>query len=552
MSDDDDLIGKQFGEYRLETMLGQGGMARVYLATDVRLKRRAVIKVIDPPSRSDPGYMTRFEREAQIIGQLDHPNIVRLYRYDEQDGWLYMAMQHVEGADLGMMLANYRTEDSFIEPDDARRVIREIGSALDYAHRKGVIHRDVKPANILIDRQGKAFLSDFGLALMTDIGTRGEIFGSPHYMAPEQAVSSAKAVSQSDLYALGVILYEMFTGDVPFRAERPLDIAFLQITEQPVSPSQVRPDINPELEAVILKALAKKPEARYQTGAELADALDVALKAKSAARLFATAPTASGQSILQRVALELDQAPLPLIPAAVAAPPPLVDPEPVEKTEAVPAPAVRVPPRRSLFYIGLTAAVGGLLLLMLLCIGAASIFSRFQAGANPAVLPTQNDQVPALVVTATITRPPAKKRPTGTPTQTIASVVQPPSATPMPYRLVIFREGMHAIFVINRSDVAFPLGSLSLSSEDGTLNGGAWGLNELKKGQCVGVWKLEKKDVDTELPKDLICTLMGARLVKDKDAWIGEKALMTISYNGKVVGSCDKKQKQCVVTIVIP
>ena len=564
---DDDLIGKQFGEYRLETMLGQGGMARVYLASDVRLKRRAVIKVIDPPSRSDPDYMTRFEREAQIIGQLDHPNIVRLYRYDEQDGWLYMAMQHIEGADLGVMLADYRAEGTYIEPEAARRIIREIGAALDYAHKKGVIHRDVKPANILIDRQGKAFLSDFGLALMTEIGTRGEIFGSPHYMAPEQAVSSAKAVSQSDLYALGVILYEMFTGELPFRAERPLDIAFLQITEAPTPPSQVRPDVNPELETVILKALAKKPDVRYQRGAELADALDAALAAKSAAGLMATAPSAAGQSILARVALELDQAPLPLIPAAVAAPetqslglpqtlglvPPLQ--HPVEKTDTLPPPRT-VPTRKPMLYAGLAAAGGILILLALLCVGVfalPSLLNNFRAGANPAIAsPTESDGL-LLNVTATRTRPPAKKRATITPSQSAAPVVAPSAtATPMPYRLVIFRDGMHAIFIVNRSDAVFSLGLLSLSSEGSTVNGTEWGLSELKKGQCVSIWKEEKKGIDVKLPRELVCSLVGPPVVREKEAWIGEKSLIQVSYNGKVVGSCDKKQKQCVVMIAVP
>ena len=136
---EDDLIGKQLGEYKLETLLAQGGMARVYRATDVRLKRDVVVKVIDPPFRKDPDYLMRFEREAQAIARLDHPNIVRLYRFAEQDDWLYMAMQHVEGADLGVVLAGYRADKEFIEPDDARRIIAEICSALDYAHQKGVI-----------------------------------------------------------------------------------------------------------------------------------------------------------------------------------------------------------------------------------------------------------------------------------------------------------------------------------------------------------------------------------------------------------------------------
>src|SRR5262245_7050692 len=167
---EDDLIGKQLGEYQLEALLGRGGMARVYRAVDGRLQRHVVVKVIDPASRQNPDYMLRFEREAQIIARLDHPNIVRLYRFDEQDGWLYMAMQYVEGADLETVLAGYRADKQFMEPEDIRRIVHEICSALDYAHSKGVIHRDVKPANILLNRQGSAILGDFGLALLTEIG----------------------------------------------------------------------------------------------------------------------------------------------------------------------------------------------------------------------------------------------------------------------------------------------------------------------------------------------------------------------------------------------
>ena len=277
---EDDLIGKQLGEYRLEALLAQGGMARVYRAMDVRLKRSVVVKVISPPFRNDPDYLMRFEREAQAIARLDHPNIVRLYRFAEQDDWLYMAMQHVQGVDLGVVLAGYRADKQFMEPEDARRIIGEVCSALDYAHRKGIIHRDVKPANILLDRQGRAFLTDFGLALVVEVGTRGEIFGSPHYIAPEQAISSAMAVPQSDLYSIGVILFEMFTGDIPFKAATPSDVALLHISEAPVPPRQLRPAINPKLEAVILKALAKNPEERYPTGAALVEALDRSLKVR--------------------------------------------------------------------------------------------------------------------------------------------------------------------------------------------------------------------------------------------------------------------------------
>lgn len=280
----DKLIGRQLDEYRIDTLLGLGNMARIYRATDIRLKRQVAIKIILSGFEHDADYVMRFEREAQAIARLDHPHIVRLYRYGEVEGILYMAMQYIEGASLAHVLASYRQDGEFIEPEEASRIVREIGTALDYAHGEGVIHRDVKPHNIMLDKKGKAILTDFGLVLLTTEGTRGEILGTPHYLAPEQAISSARAVPQSDLYSMGVILYEMFTGQRPFEAPNPIDVAMMQVTRTPRTPRELRPQLSPALEAVILKAMAKKPEDRYPSAAALADALDAALRPGAPAR----------------------------------------------------------------------------------------------------------------------------------------------------------------------------------------------------------------------------------------------------------------------------
>jgi serine/threonine protein kinase len=274
---DTSLLGLQLDEYRLEALLGHGGMARVYCGIDVNLERRVAIKVIDTPFRSDADYIERFRREAQAIAKLEHPHIVHLYRYGDAEGLLYMAMQYIDGVDLSTILFDYQQDGEFVKLEEASRLVREVCQALDYAHAQGVIHRDVKPSNIMLDKQGNAILTDFGLALLTEYGTQGQIFGSPHYIAPEQAISSANVVPQSDLYALGVILYQMFTGELPFDAEDPLDVALKHMSEEPIPPRDLRPEISPDLEAVILKALAKSPEARYRNGADLADALDRAL-----------------------------------------------------------------------------------------------------------------------------------------------------------------------------------------------------------------------------------------------------------------------------------
>jgi len=307
-SSNDDLLGCELDEYRLDELLGQGGMARVYRAIDTRLKRYVAVKVIDTPFREDVGHVMRFEREAQAIAQLEHPHIVRLYRYGQDDGLLYMAMQYIEGSNLYNVMQSYRTEGEFMASTDVLRVTREICQALDYAHAKGVIHRDLTPSNVMLDKDGRAYLTDFGLVLLLDVGTRGEVFGSPQYIAPEQAISSKNAVPQSDLYAVGVMLYEMLTGRLPFDATEMMNVAMQHMTEPPPPPRQFRPEISPGLEAVILKALAKKTEERYPSGAALVAALEKALKTSSGGLALAVQ---SRVSVPDQIATQLAAHPLP-------------------------------------------------------------------------------------------------------------------------------------------------------------------------------------------------------------------------------------------------
>jgi serine/threonine protein kinase len=281
MTDDregDSLLYQYLDEYRLEALLGHGGMAQVYRGFDERLQRKVAIKVIDTPFRADSDYIARFQREARAIAQLKHTHIVGVYRYGEADGLLYLAMEYIEGVNLAETLAAYHRQQKLMPSAEVNLIISPICLALDYAHSQGVIHRDVTPSNIMLDAQGQPVLTDFGLALL-DNKTRGEIFGTPHYIAPEQVVSSANAVPQSDLYSIGVILFEILTGKLPFDAPHPHDLAMMHLTEPPPSPSQINPDLNPKLEAVILKALAKLPEERFTSGAELIEALSQATQA---------------------------------------------------------------------------------------------------------------------------------------------------------------------------------------------------------------------------------------------------------------------------------
>ncbi|MFN7210433.1 MAG: serine/threonine-protein kinase [Aggregatilineales bacterium] len=233
----DPLIGTQLGDYEIRRLIGRGGMARVYEGYDSNLERSAAIKVITPQSEDSEEMKQRFFREARAVANLHHPNIVTVYQFGQGENLYYLAMRLLEGQTLLQKLKRLRTQKKFIETDLLLSVVDDVSAALDYAHNKGVIHRDVKPSNIMIESDRRAILMDFGL-LMQQGGdnTLGTAFGTPRYIAPEQAVSSDRAVPQSDIYSLGVIVYEMVTGQTPFDADSAMSLALLHISTPPPPP----------------------------------------------------------------------------------------------------------------------------------------------------------------------------------------------------------------------------------------------------------------------------------------------------------------------------
>ncbi|MEO1164645.1 MAG: protein kinase [Chloroflexota bacterium] len=282
MTTTDPLIGKTLGDYNIESILGTGGMARVYKGLDTNLERYAAIKVVEPQlvaSTDEAEYRERFLREARAIARLSHPNIVSIYQYNQVGNLYYIAMEYAPGDNLRDVLKSYIQQGRVMPTDELLVVLQNIADALDYAHKQNIIHRDVKPSNIIVNEEGRAVLTDFGLALNAMEGTVGNTFGSVHYIAPEQAISSAQSVAQSDQYSLGIVAYELLTGRVPFDDASAMSVALKHISDPPPPPTELNPNIPAEVEQVLLRSLDKEPNRRYGTCREFVNALDMAFAA---------------------------------------------------------------------------------------------------------------------------------------------------------------------------------------------------------------------------------------------------------------------------------
>ncbi|KAB2864040.1 MAG: protein kinase [Anaerolineae bacterium] len=299
----DPLIGRQVANFRIERVLGRGGMAQVYYGRDVKLQRPVAVKVIDASFRGNPVYARRFVQEARTIATWRHENIVQIYYADNEGDFYYFVMEYIDGLDLAGLLARYLRNGELMPLEDVIQIGRAIASALDYAHQKGVVHRDVKPSNVMVATDDRIVLMDFGLALDSHQGTMGEVFGTPHYIAPEQARNSSNAVPQSDLYSLGIILYEMLTGTVPYDDPSPTAVALQHLTLPLPPPRERNPALNVETEAVLIKALSKSPAERYQKGYELMDALEKALSVQSFASPIELPPLPAGMELHPQTSL---------------------------------------------------------------------------------------------------------------------------------------------------------------------------------------------------------------------------------------------------------
>ncbi len=324
MSDyNDDLIGKTLGQFEIIEEIGRGGMATVYRARQLSMNRSVAVKILPRHLLHDPGFYERFEREVEVITQLEHPHILPIYEYGQADERPYIAMRYLGGGSL-----EQRIKRGLPALDEIERPMQQIAQALDHAHQLGIIHRDLKPGNIMLDEHGNAYLSDFGIARVLGSNLTGSmIVGTPAYMSPEQA-NGLPIDGRSDIYALGVVLFELLTGSEPYQAETPMAVLLKHINEPMPPVSNYRNDIPEAVENVIAKATAKDPDERYPSASAMIEDFGNALRGKAT------------QAVATRAAMAAADAaratPAQGIPAPVMS----------ESSTGIPAPTMQTYPER--------------------------------------------------------------------------------------------------------------------------------------------------------------------------------------------------------------
>lgn len=580
------LIGSQLAGYRIERVLGRGGMAAIYFAWDTNKDRPVALKVMDERYRGTPAYVDRFIHEAQAIAAWNHPNIVNVYDAGEQGGIYFYAMEFIRGLDLAQLLRQYREAGQLLPYNEVVRIGWAVASALDYAHSRGIVHRDIKPSNVLISVDGRVLLSDFGLVMDVSRGTMGETFGSPQYIAPEQARNSAGAVPQSDLYSLGVMLYEMLTGALPFDDPSPTTLALMHLNQEPPRPRTLNPRLNAAVEAVLLRSLRKRPEERFSSARDLMQALEGALASElhspQAAQPLPVSPSTERLRDERRQPQPGATAVYPAgsMPAPVSIPrrtepqtayagsPPPGRAATYQPSGAVPPPYPPAAERRSgglgmgclaaiLALLGLVVVIGGALALSnpslfdpsRWVIGLPGIPSPASTQATPPTLTVTPE--PSQTLRPTLTNLPTLT-PTLIPTFTLTPTPVPPTNSPTPtltplvFTLQIARRGNDGFALVNTGQAPFPMAPLVFLDEDEEeFLAIEWQVDILQPGQCVLAWE---PDTTPEIPNNVECDPVGQVVLRagNERFWTRE---MTLYYNTEEIATCRTNRDRCDIEI---
>ncbi len=399
----DKFLNLQMGDYLLEDIVAVGGMARVYLGRDEKLDRKAAVKVLDlNQDWVDETIIQRFEREARSVAQMEHPNIITIWAYGREHNAYFQVMQFIPGGDLRKTLKALRENGETMPIERGLHILRQVAAALDYAHARGIIHRDIKPSNVLLKPDDTAILTDFGLVMVNDDKTMGTAFGTPRYIAPEQAIASQQAVPASDLYALACISYEVLTNRTPFDGETPMEIALAHVSDTPDKPSKYNLQIPAGADDALMQALSKEPDERHDSATAFIEEIAAAygMGGENENALVAVAPReiATQPLVEQPPAQPAPAAPRPNPLATQEAEIHVEDPETAASVPAAtgtPAPVasnVSAPAAQTQPNSGGRGGLWVVILLVLLLGGGAYYY--FGLGDPLALLPTGNGNGP--------------------------------------------------------------------------------------------------------------------------------------------------------------
>jgi serine/threonine-protein kinase len=420
----EDLSGRTFGAYTIVAPLGEGGMASVYKAHQPSVNRDVAIKILGRHFMQDPEFLTRFRHEAYLVAQFQHPHILPVFDFGESGGYSYLVMPLIKGGQLSDLM-----DGTPMRLERVDRIMRQICDALDYAHSKGVVHRDIKPTNILVDERLNCLVADFGIARMTEGTTKltatGTVVGTPTYMSPEQAAGETVG-PQSDLYSLGIMLYEMVAGQVPFKGDTPFAIALKHLTAAMPPPATFNPRLGPAIENVVLKAVARQAKDRFASGEELANALSEAIRQTQEIQAKSTIVAAPVSELAPTMAVMPRT--VPMSPRAPTVPAPAVrKSEPLKSEPRVPEATAKAEPASRKIWPWIAAALP-----------IAAVVGYFAFGGSLQSPPSQppSTPVPAPVVAKPAPpipphspKPVAEQPPKPTETKPVETPT-PPDATP--------------------------------------------------------------------------------------------------------------------------